>query len=67
MRNRFGERCRWHTDPQAETALDSLQAILNCASVQGCGDCVVCSEKALALFLKAARKCGRAVGATDRG
>lgn len=38
--------------------MDSLQAILNCASVQGCRDCVACSERALEMFLKAARRHG---------
>jgi len=59
MRNRSGEDCRWHADPQARENMDSLQAILNCASLQGCGECVGCSEKALELFLKVARE-GRA-------
>jgi hypothetical protein len=53
--NHTGHHCRWHTDPGAEASLDSLQTILNCASRQGCHDCVPCSERALKLFLKAAR------------
>ena len=56
MRNRSDEECRWHVDPQAHQSMDSLQVILNCASVQGCAECVGCSEKALELFLKAARE-----------
>ena len=56
MHNRFGEDCRWHTDPACADDLDSLQVILSCASLHGCGDCVVCSEKALDLFRKAARE-----------
>lgn len=55
MHNRFGDECRWHGDANAADHMDSLQAILNCASVQGCGECVNCSETALELFLKAAR------------
>lgn len=56
MRNRFGEDCLWDQDPQAASRLESLQTILNCASMQGCGKCVPCSERALELFLKAARE-----------
>lgn len=58
MRNRFGEKCQWHFNPQADSNLDSLQTILNCASIQGCSDCVPCSERALELLLRKAR--GRA-------
>lgn len=50
MRNRKGEECLWHFDPGADSSLDSLQTILNCASVQGCDQCVSCSERALELF-----------------
>lgn len=57
MHNRFGEECRWQADAHAATHMESLQVILNCASVQSCGDCVTCSEKALDLFLKVARGC----------
>ncbi|MBC7907178.1 MAG: hypothetical protein H7Y60_10590 [Rhodospirillaceae bacterium] len=55
MHNRFDEGCRWQTDAGAATHMDSLQVILNCASIQSCSDCVTCSENALELFLKAAR------------
>lgn len=55
MRNRPGKHCPWTREPRAENSLESLQAILNCASGQGCGFCVPCSERALELFLKAAR------------
>ncbi|MBX9634655.1 MAG: hypothetical protein K2X44_06705, partial [Magnetospirillum sp.] len=46
----------WHVDPAAAEHMDSLQVILNCASAQGCGECVRCSEAALELFLKVARE-----------
>lgn len=55
MRNRKGEECLWYFDPGAGSNLDSLQTILNCASVQGCGECVACSERALERFLEVAR------------
>jgi hypothetical protein len=56
MRNRSAEDCRWRVDPQSHEHMESLQAILNCASAQGCEECVGCSEKALELFLKVARQ-----------
>ncbi len=55
MRNRNGDECPWHFDPDPDSSLDSLQSILNCASIQGCGQCVTCSERALELFLRVAR------------
>lgn len=55
MHNRLGEECGWDRNPQAESDLDTLQTILNCATVQGCGQCVPCSERALDLFRQAAR------------
>jgi hypothetical protein len=54
------DNCRWLTDAQAEASLASLQAILNCASRQGCRECVPCSERALSLLLEAARGKGNA-------
>jgi hypothetical protein len=51
-----GTECRWHTDPEAANRMESLQVILNCASAQGCKECVRCSERALPLFLKAAHQ-----------
>lgn len=65
MRNRFGEICRWQADPAAEVSLDSLQVILHCASLHGCGDCVSCSDRALGLFLDAARAFGRMEGVLE--
>jgi hypothetical protein len=53
MLNRFGEECRWQ-DSDSHQSLESLQAILNCASLHGCRECVPCSEKALEMFRKAA-------------
>ncbi|HLO76912.1 MAG TPA: hypothetical protein VK196_10710 [Magnetospirillum sp.] len=50
-----GEECLWKFDPQADSKLDSLQGILRCASLQGCDQCVPCSERALDLFLRQAR------------
>lgn len=55
MRDHSGDKCQWDFNPQAESDLKSLQTILNCASIQGCGECVPCSERALDLFRKAAR------------
>lgn len=55
MRNRKGEECAWHSDPTAHSNLDTLQTILNCASVQGCDHCVSCSEQALEMFRSVAR------------
>lgn len=61
MDSRLGEECGWERNPQAESDLDTLQSILNCATIQGCGQCVPCSERALDLFRKVARsRAGRA-------
>ena len=54
MLNRFGNECRWQVDPKSDENLDSLQVILNCASLHGCRECVPCSERALEMFRKAA-------------
>lgn len=56
MQNRKGEECPWHSDAPADQDLGRLQAMLNCASVQGCLDCVPCSERALELFRETARR-----------
>lgn len=58
MRNRKGDDCPWQPNFPAEQDLGSLQAALKCASGQGCGDCVSCSERALELFLRTARRNG---------
>lgn len=55
MHNRFGATCRWYEDEDAASNMDSLQAILNCASAQGCAHCVKCSETALEMFLTLAQ------------
>lgn len=55
MHNRLGEECGWEGNPQADSDLDTLQSVLNCASLQGCDQCVPCSERALGLFRRAAR------------
>ena len=49
--------CGWE---QRAAALDveELHQVLNCASARGCNQCVRCSERALELMLKQARKGG---------
>jgi len=49
--------CGWDNHP-AEPELERLHQILNCASSRGCGECVRCSERALELVLKMARRRG---------
>lgn len=56
MRYRDASFCPMQTDAEAVSELETLQAALNCASIQGCDQCVPCSERALDLFRKVARK-----------
>lgn len=49
--------CGWEQQ-NPEPDVEELHQVLNCASGRGCNQCVRCSELALELLLKHARKSG---------
>ncbi|MGE5516249.1 MAG: hypothetical protein ACM31D_10560 [Bacteroidota bacterium] len=62
MHKRQDADCPWHASQEVEADLSALHNVLNCASLQGCSDCVPCSEQALDLFRQAARRSRAAHG-----